>query len=483
MYVDNSLNENRKTADRFYKRGRVKRFVSYAEVEPCINMESSMASTPFYATLIQNLHSRLLLIFEGCCIRLFKIATTSQSELSHGVEPMLIIIRNDENLSQKANFIVQLLNQNSNKKIFYIFRKESEKFREKWRYDQVQLPFSTIGLITYYLLMMLKSPKELRKGLMVRLSLMKPKRMLTGEGFLSTLSRALYLRFGTSARASGLMRWLNKLDLPKVFLIDEFLSLNCLDLKRLRLLGSIIYVSQDIAYNRFGFGDNLVTRKLMLRLERDALVHVDLVVACSEMERLKYLEMGARNAVFYPNVYPTADFEPCSKDKTPSISIVLRGHWGSRAEQSLETIFNAFACLNGQIRVYMIGIRPKRVPKNVNLDYTEFIQSKADYLKVLSKSWIGINVGIHMAGSNERKYDYAEAGTVVFSDKLGARGDMLSHEYTYVDSHDLAAKINQLLEFGKVSITEMGAENRKCVLSIAEKARQRLLDSICKTIA
>jgi hypothetical protein len=395
---------------------------------------------------------------------------------------MLIIIRNEERLSLKTNFIVQLLSQNFDSKVFYVFKKESEKFREKWRCDQVQLPSSTMGLITWYLLMMLKSPRDFRNGLMVRLSLVKPKYVLTGQGFLSTLSRILYLRFGTSSRASRLMRLLNKLDSPKVFLIDEFLSLNCLDLKRLRLLGSIIYVSQDIAYNRFGFGDNFVTRKLMLRLERDSLVHVDLVVACSEMERLKYLEMGARDAVFYPNIYPTKDFEPCSKDKTPSISIVLRRHWGSRAEQSLETIFNAFACLNRQIRVYMIGIRPKRVPKNVNLNYTEFIRSKADYLKVLSKSWIGINVGIHMAGSNERKYDYAEAGTVVFSDKLGARGDLLPHEYTYVDSHDLAAKINQLLEFGKMSITEMGVENRKCVLSVAEKARQRLLGNISKII-
>ena len=395
---------------------------------------------------------------------------------------MLIIIRNEEKLSPKANFIVQLLSQNLNINIFYVFKRENEKFREKWRYDQVQLPSSTMGLITYYSLMMLKSPRDIRNGLMVRLSLMKPKHVLTEEGFLSILSRTLYLRFGTSIRASRLIRLLNKLNSPKVFLIDEFLSLNCLDLKKLRLFGSIIYVSQDTAYNRFGFGDNFITKKLMLRLERDAIDHFDLVVACSEMERLKYLEMGARNAIFYPNIYPTKEFEPCSKDKTPSISIVLRGHWGSRAEQSLETIFNAFACLNEQIRVYMIGIRPKRIPKNVNLDYTEFIQSKADYLKILSKSWIGINVGIHMAGSNERKYDYAEAGTVVFSDKLGARGDLLPHEYTYVDSHDLAAKINQLLEFGKMSITEMGAENRKHVLSIAEKARKRLLRNLSKII-
>ena len=191
---------------------------------------------------------------------------------------MLITIRNDERLSPKTLFIVQLLNQNFNSKVFYVFKRESEKFREKWRYNQVQLPSSTLGLIMYYLLMMLKSPRDTRNGLMVRLSLMKRKHVLTGEGFLSTLSRTLYLRFGTSARASRLMHLLKKVDLPKVFLIDEFLSLNCLDLNKLRLLGSIIYVSQDIAYNRFGFGDNSITRKLMFRLERDAIIHFDLVV-------------------------------------------------------------------------------------------------------------------------------------------------------------------------------------------------------------
>jgi hypothetical protein len=221
----------------------------------------------------------------------------------------------------------------------------------------------------------------------------------------------------------------------------------------------------------------------MLQLERDAIVQVDLVVACSEMERLKYLEMGAKNAIFYPNIYPTREFMPCCKDRMPSISIVLRGHWGSRAEESLETIFNALACLSRQITVYMIGIKPKKVPKNVKLEYREFIQSKLDYLNVLGKSWIGINIGIHMAGTNERKYDYAEAGTVVLSDILGARGDLLPHEYSYVDTHDLAAKIDQLFEFGKEILTEMGEENRNHALSTAEKGRRRLLDNFAKITA
>lgn len=393
---------------------------------------------------------------------------------------MLFVIRNEETLSPKAKFIVQLLSQKLNYNVFYVFKKDSEKFREKWSDNQVQLASSTVGLILYYLLMMLKSPRETRNGLMARLSLMKPKHVLTDKGLLSTLSRSLYYHLGTSARANRLLTLLKKLGSHNLFLVDEFLSINCLDLKKLRTLGTIVYVSQDTAYNRFGFGDNVITSSLMFRLEQEALSYFDLVIACSEMERLKYLEMGAKNAIFYPNIYPTKGFEPCDKDPTPSLSIVLRGHWGSRSEHSLEKIFNALAYLNKKIRVYLIGVKPRQVPTNIMLEHTDFIRSKSDYLKKLSKSWIGINVGIHIAGTNERKYDYAEAGTVVLSDTLGARGDFLPYEYTYVDYHDLAGKIEQLLEFGKVNLREKGRENRKHALFMAEKQRQLLLNKINK---
>jgi hypothetical protein len=397
---------------------------------------------------------------------------------------VLVVIRNEETLSSKTNFIIHLIhNQNPNNRFFYVFKKESNKFEEKWHNNEVQLPSTALGLIIYYSLIMLKSPKDARNGLMARLSIAKRAHLLIGSGFLSTLSRTLYLRFGTSARVNKLFRFLDKVNSPRIFVIDEFLSLKCVDLKKLKLLGPLIYVSQDIAYNRFGFGDHSMTRKLMFSLERTALSDIDLVVACSEMERLKYLEMGAKKAIFYPNMYPTEELEPCEKDEIPSISIVLREHWGHRAEDSLETIFNALARIDEEIRVYMIGIRPKIIPRNVNLVYSEFVPSKLEYLKILSKSWIGINVGIHKAGTNERKYDYAESGAVVLSDTLGARGDLLPYEYTYVDSQDLAAKMEQLFEFGKTSLREMGEKNRNYTLSLAEKQRDLLLTTVSKITA
>ena len=55
---------------------------------------------------------------------------------------------------------------------------------------------------------------------------------------------------------------------------------------------------------------------------------------------------------------------------------------------------------------------------------------------------------------------------------------MLPYEYAYVDAFDLAAKIKQILEFGKARISEMGEENRNVALSIAERCRLKLLEHI-----
>ena len=391
---------------------------------------------------------------------------------------MLVVIRDEEELSPKASFIAQLFRLSSDTRFLYLFRKEKEKFREKWGYNQIELATSTTGILLYFFLMMLKSPKDLHDGILRRLFHRRRDRVLINEGFLSVLSQVLYQYFARSARTGGLIRFLKRLKSPKIFLIDEFLSLNVVNLKVLKDLGPIIYVSQDLAYNRFGFGDNYITRKLMYKLERDAIALADLVIACSERDRLKYVEMGSRNAVFYPNIYPITEFEPFDKDQAPSISIVLPKHWGSRAYRSLEEIFKALSCVNRKIRVYLIGIKPHRVLRNIELQYYECIPSKVDYLRTLSKSWIGINIGIHMGGTNQKKYDYAMAGIVVFSDNLGARGDLLPYEYTYVDSHDLAAKLEQLLKFGKEKIVEMGIQNRKQAISLAEKQREKLLRTV-----
>jgi hypothetical protein len=389
---------------------------------------------------------------------------------------MLVVIRGAGEPSTKASFIVQLFGLTSGTRFLYVC--PGDMFEEKWSSEKIELATSTSGIFAYYLLMLLESPKYLRDGMMTRLFHTQRASVLINEGFLSALRAALFWYFARSARKYEIMSFFRKLNSPKIFLVDEFCSVRLLNLKMLKHLGPIIYVSQDLAYDRFDFEDNFVAKELMYKLESEAITQADVVIACSERDGLKYAEMGARRVLFYPNIYPIEDFEPCDKDQAASIGIVLQSHWGSRAERGLEGIFKALSCLDKKIRVYMIGIKPHRVPNKIGLQYYECIPSRSDYLRTLSKSWIGINLGIHMGGANQRKYDYAMAGLVVFSDTLGARGDLLPHEYTYVDSHDLAAKLEQLLEFGKEKIEEMGMENRKEALSMAEKQREKVLRAI-----
>jgi hypothetical protein len=395
---------------------------------------------------------------------------------------MLVVIRDEEELSLKASFVAQLFRLSSNTRILYVFRKEEEKFREKWGHNQIELATSITGILVYFFLMMLKNPKDLHDGILRRLFHRRREKVLINKGFLSVLSQALYQYFARSARTDGLIRFLRKLNSPKIFLVDEFLSLNSVNLKMLKCLGPIIYVSQDLAYNCPSFGDHFIAKKLMYKLEQDAIALADVVITCSEKDRLKYVEMGARKVISYPNIYPITEFKPCDKDQAPSISIVLPRHWGDRADKSLEQIFKALSCVDREIRVYMIGTKPEQVPRNIGLQYYEGIPSRLDYLRTLSKSWVGINIGIHMGGTNQRKYDYAMAGIVVFSDNLGARGDLLPYEYTYVDSHDLAAKLEQLLNFGKKKMVEMGIQNRKQAISLAEKQREKLLETMNRMV-
>jgi hypothetical protein len=391
---------------------------------------------------------------------------------------VIFVINDGGKLSLKMNFVVQAYKLNSNEDFFYVFRRVDSRFEEKWGNNQVDLATSTSGNFMHFLLMLVKSPKNMRDGLLKRLLRTKSSTVLFGEGFLPGLSQALGEYFDKPARTNVLINFLRQLNSPKIFLIDEYVSIRIVNLNVLKLLGSIVYVSQDVAYDSFNFGNDIITKTLMYKLERDAVALSDLVVACSERDRLKYLEMGARKVLFYPNIYPITEFEPACKDTEPCISIVLRGHWGQGANRSLEEIFKALSCINKKIKVNLIGVDSQYVPKNVELQHYGYIPTKMDYLTILSKSWIGINVGFHLGGANQRKYDYAMAGLVVFSDSLGSRGDLLPHEYVYVDRQDLTAKLEQILEYGKELITEMGLRNRKQAMYLAETQRKKLLSEV-----
>ena len=386
---------------------------------------------------------------------------------------VVIIIRDGDQLSIKSRFVVQFLKLGSNTRFFYVFRNEQEKFKEKLKSNKINLATSIPDILLFFVVFFfLKSPKDLHDGIIRRIYNQKTFPFVRNGGFITVLSQALYQYFGRSGRTDELLRSLRKFKSPKIFVIDEFFSLNVVDLKSIKNLGPIIYVSSDLAYDFYG--DNFVASKLMYKLEHDLISFPDLVIACSKRDKIKYEKLGAKKVIYYPNIYPIKEFELCEKDQIPSISIVLQGHWGFRVEKSLDEIFKALTFVNKNIRVNMIGKKPQNIPNNIEFHHYDYIPNKLTYLKILSKSWIGINIGVHLGGTNQRKYDYGMAGLVVFSDTSGVRGDLLLHEYAYVDIPDLVAKLQQLLELKKDKITEMGIENREYALSFAKKKRREL---------
>lgn len=391
---------------------------------------------------------------------------------------LLVIIRDSfEEISQKTKFVTQILRADSNVNILCISRKDTNRFREKWQPTEVELATSTSGILFNYLPIFLKSPKDLHDRILKRLFKRDLGNTIVTEGFISVIHKTLNHYFSATARSGKIMLFLKNIDSPKIFIIDEFISIKTLDLKLLKQMGSIIFVSQDVANENFDFQGNLVSSRLMYKLEQEILRKANLVIACSERDRLRYLEMGAKSVIFYPNIYPIKEFEPCLKEDEPSICVSFQRRWGNKGIKDFYSIFEALSKINEKIKVYAIGVKPRLVPGNLKVEYHEYLPTKEEYMRILSKSWIGINIGIHRGGSNERKYDYAMAGLVVFSDVFGCRGDLLPHEYTYLDNNDLVAKLNQLIKFGQERIIEMGKENRKQALSLAEEQRDILLRS------
>lgn len=392
----------------------------------------------------------------------------------------LFVVRDSwDKVSPKSKLAVEICKENPNLDVFYLIRNDEKRFLEKRTNNKIEMATSTSGILFYYFLSIFKSPRDLYERVSRRFFKRKLPYSLVTIGFISVLSKTLNHFFAASARSGRIIQFLKKINSRRVFVIDEFTSIRTLDLKLLSEMGPVIYVSQDVASENFDFNNNLLSKSLMIKLEREILGMADLVIACSERDQFRYLDLGAKAAIFYPNVYPIKEFEPDTKDKEPSICIAFQSRWGEKSIHDFYTVFEALSKVKMKLKVYVTGVKPEHVPENIKIEYYEYIASKSDYMRILSKSWVGINIGIHRGGSNERKYDYAMAGLVVFSDTLGCRGDLLPHEYTFLDGNDLAAKIEQLFtKLDEEKIMDMGVENRKYTLLFAEKQRDALSKSI-----
>ena len=209
----------------------------------------------------------------------------------------LFVVRDSwAKISPKAKLVVNLCKENSIASIFCIIRNDKERFLERWNDNKIELATSTSGILFYYSFILLRSPRDFYNGILRRFFKRELTYSLITSGDISVLSKTLNHFFAASARSNRIIPFLKRMNSKRVFLIDEFTSTKTLNVNLLRQMGLVIYISQDVASENFDFHTNFISRSLMYKLECDIVKIADLVIACSERDRLRYLEMGAKHA-------------------------------------------------------------------------------------------------------------------------------------------------------------------------------------------
>jgi len=237
-----------------------------------------------------------------------------------------------------------------------------------------------------------------------------------------------------------------------------------------------------------------VVRKRM----RAAMQQTDLLIAASQRDKSQYLTYGLIHedkVLVYPNI-----FLPLGADKTRiegpksvdafTIAIIETGWSGTAgAIQDGNELAAALRLLPAatSIRVIAIGavlarVLSERLPSQVELRRYGRIASRAEFLRVLSDSHVGLNQARWVGGTNVKKYDLAVAGAVVLSNSLGSRGDAIPHEFVFKGERDLASKLQDLSEMDRHELARLGAENRARATAIAEGAATELKRKVSELV-
>jgi len=221
------------------------------------------------------------------------------------------------------------------------------------------------------------------------------------------------------------------------------------------------------------------------KVERNVIRSSDLVLAASlrdsKVFKCKY-GVDEQRMVVLPNIYPVEGLK-ISKTNSPSVTLVLPDNWGVKA------ITNAIDYISMSIRmsekvknVIIIGgiaggiSRQKEWGGSVVETYG-FIKSRRKFLEVIGRGHIGLNFAFKSAGTNVKKYDYAITEQVVLSNILGAKGDLLPYEYTFMDEYDLASKIDQVFDEDYLRMGEQNASfAHKLYRTAKEKIKKKLLE-------
>jgi hypothetical protein len=206
--------------------------------------------------------------------------------------------------------------------------------------------------------------------------------------------------------------------------------------------------------------------------EREAIQTSDITIAASTRDAIKYkIYFNINNIVIFPNIFPTS-FILDRKNEYPTLAIIA----GSNPSPYLKIIKYILKYTDYKI-IYIGKFSNYNIIKKYNdkIEYYKFIKDRSNFLKVLSKAHAGLNYGVWLGGSNVKRYDYALAGLAIFSNAIGARGDVLPGEVVFADIFDLIGKLNSI---DINELTSMGKLNKDKVINIYKKSKNILINSI-----
>jgi hypothetical protein len=254
----------------------------------------------------------------------------------------------------------------------------------------------------------------------------------------------------------------------------------------------IIYLSHDFYLDSVPS----LLRSTVKTYEGNLIENTDLVVVsgCRDKE-LYRKEYGLKEEklVTYANVFPPIDppytlnklEKTIIQDKYSQISIVLNAGFKLSEENLRQYVYEVNEAVKEMegLRVVALGDRISKVAREIKwgnnkLDVSPHIPDRISFLNYLSRGHIGINYAYKPMGTNVKRFDFALAGLVILSRIMGARGELLPYEYTYLDYADLKVKLSKMLGYDLENLKKMGYKNRVEALNIASKSYRELKEKI-----
>jgi len=251
----------------------------------------------------------------------------------------------------------------------------------------------------------------------------------------------------------------------------------------------ILYLSHDFYLD----SAPSLLRSITKTYEGNLIESADLVLVSGCRDKELYQEeygLKEEKLVTYANVFPPIDppytlgrlRKTIVRNKYDQPTIVLNAGSKLSIENLKEYVYEVNKAVKEMegLRVVALGDGISKVAGEIKwgnneLDIFPHIPDRVSFLNYLSRGHIGINYAYKLMGTNIKRFDFALAGLVILSRIMGARGELLPYEYTYLDYADLKVKLSRLLEY---DLEKMGSENRVEALNIASKSYKELKEKI-----